>query len=70
MSTPTDEISRRRVCSECMTEERERGISVYSTVMSFEHDGLASNLLDTPNQRDNRRFGGALIIHAVAIIAC
>jgi peptide subunit release factor RF-3 len=53
-----------------MTEERERGISVYSTVMSFEHDGLASNLLDTPNQRDNRRFGGALIIHAVAIIAC
>jgi hypothetical protein len=31
--------------------ERERGISVSSAVMSFEHQGLASNLLDTPGDR-------------------
>ncbi len=30
-----------------MAVERERGISVASAVMSFEHDGLAFNLLDT-----------------------
>src|SRR6266852_4575918 len=32
--------------------ERERGISVSSAVMSFEHDGLAFNLLDTPGHQD------------------
>jgi peptide chain release factor 3 len=31
-----------------MAVERERGISVSSAVMSFEHEGLAFNLLDTP----------------------
>jgi peptide subunit release factor RF-3 len=30
-----------------MAVERERGISVSSAVMSFEHQGLAFNLLDT-----------------------
>ena len=39
---------RRRVRSDWMAVERERGISVSSAVMSFEHDGLAFNLLDTP----------------------
>jgi peptide chain release factor 3 len=34
-----------------MAVERERGISVSSAVMSFEHDGLAFNLLDTPGHR-------------------
>jgi peptide subunit release factor RF-3 len=34
-----------------MAVERERGISVSSAVMSFEHQGLASNLLDTPGVR-------------------
>jgi peptide subunit release factor RF-3 len=29
-----------------------RGISVSSAVMSFEHGGLAFNLLDTPGDRD------------------
>ena len=32
--------------------ERERGISVSSAVMSFERDGLAFNLLDTPGHQD------------------
>ena len=35
-----------------MAIERERGISVSSAVMSFEHEGLAFNLLDTPGRQD------------------
>ena len=35
-----------------MVVERERGISVFSAVMSFEHEGLAFNLLDTPGHQD------------------
>ena len=43
---------RRRVRLDWMEVERERGISVSSAVMSFEHDGLAFNLLDTPGHQD------------------
>src|SRR5690242_15034886 len=43
---------RRRARSDWMAIERERGISVSSAVMSFEHDGLAFNLLDTPGHED------------------
>jgi peptide chain release factor 3 len=43
---------RRRVRSDWMEVERERGISVSSAVMSFEHDGIAFNLLDTPGHQD------------------
>src|SRR5580698_554540 len=43
---------RRRVRSDWMDIERERGISVSLAVMSFEHDGLAFNLLDTPGHQD------------------
>ena len=43
---------RRRVRSDWMEIERERGISVSSAVMSFEHGGLAFNLLDTPGHQD------------------
>jgi peptide subunit release factor RF-3 len=35
-----------------MAVERERGISVSSAVMSFEHQGIAFNLLDTPGHQD------------------
>jgi peptide chain release factor 3 len=35
-----------------MAVERERGISVSSAVMSFEHEGLAFNLLATPGHQD------------------
>ena len=38
--------------SDWMVVERERGISVFSAVMSFEHQGLAFNLLDTPGHQD------------------
>jgi peptide chain release factor 3 len=40
-----------------MAVERERGISVSSAVMSFEHQGLAFNLLDTPCHQDFSPLG-------------
>ncbi len=43
---------RRRTRSDWMEIERQRGISVSSSVMSFEHRGLAFNLLDTPGHED------------------
>jgi peptide subunit release factor RF-3 len=43
---------RRRVRSDWMAVERERGISVSSAVMSLEHEELAFNLLDTPGHQD------------------
>src|SRR5438067_8113449 len=43
---------RRRVRSDWMAVECRRGISVSSAVMSFEHEGLAFNLLDTPGHQD------------------
>ena len=42
----------RRARSDWMKVERERGISVASSVMTFEHDGHAFNLLDTPGHED------------------
>ena len=42
----------RRARSDWLAIERERGISVTASVMSFEHDGLAFNLLDTPGHED------------------
>ena len=35
-----------------MAVEREPGISVSTAVMSFEHQGLAFHLLDTPGRQD------------------
>jgi hypothetical protein len=43
---------RRRVRSDWMAVECRRSISVSSAVMSFEHEGLAFNLLDTPGHQD------------------
>ena len=43
---------RRRARSDWMAVEYQRGISVSSAVMSFEHEGLAFNLLDTPGHQD------------------
>ena len=44
--------SRRAATSDWMEIERRRGISVSSTVLRFEHDGVVLNLLDTPGHRD------------------
>jgi peptide chain release factor 3 len=42
----------RRARSDWMKVERERGISVASSVMTYEHDGNTFNLLDTPGHED------------------
>jgi peptide chain release factor 3 len=42
----------RRTRSDWMKIERERGISVSASVMTFEHAGLLFNLLDTPGHED------------------
>ena len=38
--------------SDWISVEQERGISVSTSVMSFEHNGVALNLLDTPGHND------------------
>lgn len=43
---------RRRAHSDWMKVEQERGISVASSVMSFEYGGCSFNLLDTPGHED------------------
>ncbi|MFQ5534033.1 MAG: peptide chain release factor 3 [Sphingomonadales bacterium] len=43
---------KRRARSDWMKIEQERGISVTSSVMTFEYDGLVFNLLDTPGHED------------------
>jgi peptide chain release factor 3 len=43
---------RRRTRSDWMTIERERGISVVTSVMTFEYGGCVFNLLDTPGHED------------------
>jgi len=42
----------RRTQSDWMKIEQERGISVSSSVMTFEHEDLVFNLLDTPGHED------------------
>ena len=44
--------NRRPTRSDWMTIERERGISVVTSVMTFEYDGRVFNLLDTPGHED------------------
>jgi peptide subunit release factor RF-3 len=68
---------RRRARSDWMAIERERGVSVSATVMTFEHDGLVFNLLDAPRRQDFSEHtyrtltagSGAPIDHAIAINA-
>lgn len=42
----------RRARSDWMRIEQQRGISVTSSVMTFEHQGITFNLLDTPGHED------------------
>ena len=44
--------NRRQTQSDWMAIERERGISVVTSVMTFEYDGQVFNLLDTPGHED------------------
>lgn len=43
---------RRRARSDWMKVEQERGISVASSVMTFDHENITYNLLDTPGHED------------------
>jgi len=43
---------RRAATSDWMALERERGISVSSSVLRFDYEGVTFNLLDTPGHRD------------------
>lgn len=43
---------RRRTRSDWMQIEQQRGISVTTSVMTFEYDGVTYNLLDTPGHED------------------
>ncbi|MDP2331030.1 MAG: peptide chain release factor 3 [Reyranella sp.] len=43
---------RRRTQSDWMEMERARGISITSSVMTFEYNGITFNLLDTPGHQD------------------
>jgi peptide chain release factor 3 len=42
----------RHATSDWLELEKQRGISVSSSVMTFEHDGLRVNILDTPGHHD------------------
>ncbi len=44
--------ARRHAQSDWMDMERKRGISITSSVMTFEHKGITFNLLDTPGHKD------------------
>ncbi len=44
--------NQRQAVSDWMAMERERGISITSTVLQFEADGYLFNLLDTPGHQD------------------
>ena len=44
--------NQRAATSDWMELEKQRGISITSTVLQFEYDGLCLNLLDTPGHRD------------------
>src|SRR4051812_42913970 len=44
--------NQRKATSDWMALERQRGISITSTVLQFEYDGYVLNLLDTPGHQD------------------
>ena len=48
----TSRRNQRAATSDWMELERQRGISITSTVLQFEYAGCALNLLDTPGHRD------------------
>jgi len=47
-----DRKNQRATTSDWMELERQRGISVSSTVLQFDYEGYAVNLLDTPGHKD------------------
>ncbi|HEX2855140.1 MAG TPA: peptide chain release factor 3 [Opitutaceae bacterium] len=50
--TVTARKNQRATASDWMELEKQRGISISSTVLQFDYDGFAVNLLDTPGHKD------------------
>src|SRR5471030_913211 len=50
--TVTARKNQRATASDWMELEKQRGISISSTVLQFEYGGFAVNLLDTPGHKD------------------
>ena len=50
--TVTARKSQRATTSDWMVLEKQRGISISSTVLQFDYQGFAVNLLDTPGHKD------------------
>ncbi len=50
--TVTARKNQRATASDWMELEKQRGISISSTVLQFDYDGYAVNLLDTPGHKD------------------
>ena len=46
----------RHAVSDWMEIEKERGISVTSSVLQFNYDGYCINILDTPGHQDSQRI--------------
>src|SRR2546430_12525795 len=61
---------RRNTRSDWMKIERERGISVVTSVMTFEFEGLVFNLLDTPGHEDfaDDTYRGLTALHSAVIV--
>ena len=57
--------SQRKTQSDFMEMEKQRGISISSTVMSFQYSGFQINLLDTPGHAD---FGAMLLFEGSAML--
>ena len=60
----------RRTRSDWMKIERERGISVSASVMTFEHEHLVFNLLDTPGHEDFSEDTYRTLTAAVCAVMC
>ena len=63
-----DRKNQRATASDWMDLEKQRGISISSTVLQFDYAGCAVNLLDTPGHKDFSE--GYLSCALTAVDAC
>ena len=50
--TVQEKLTSKHALSDCLEIEKERGISVTSSVLQFNYDGYCINILDTPGHQD------------------
>ena len=65
-----DRKNQRATTSDWMELERQRGISISSTVLQFDYNGFAVNLLDTPGHKDfpEDTYRVLTVVHAVLMV--